>query len=58
MMRGVAELSVTSTSFKGQALLEGAHPAEAIAPLRRAVELAPNPALIQILLSQALVATQ
>jgi len=43
--------------LKGQALLEGAHPAEALAPLRRAVALAPNPALIQILLAQALVAT-
>jgi predicted Zn-dependent protease len=43
--------------LKGQALLEGAHPAEAIAPLRRAVALAPNPSLIQILLGQALVAT-
>jgi predicted Zn-dependent protease len=43
--------------LKGQALLDGAHPAEAIAPLRRAVQLAPNPALIQILLGQALVAT-
>jgi len=43
--------------LRGQALLEGAHPAEAIAPLRRAVELAPSPALIQILLAQALVAT-
>ncbi|HEX4409827.1 MAG TPA: M48 family metalloprotease [Xanthobacteraceae bacterium] len=43
--------------LKGQALLENAHPAEAIAPLQRAVQLAPNPALIQILLSQALVAT-
>jgi predicted Zn-dependent protease len=43
--------------LKGQALLEGTHPAEAIAPLQRAVELAPNPALIQILLAQALVAT-
>jgi predicted Zn-dependent protease len=43
--------------LKGQALLEGAHPLEAIPPLRRAVELAPNPALIQMLLAQALVAT-
>jgi predicted Zn-dependent protease len=43
--------------LKGQALLEGAHPAEAIAPLERAVQLAPNPSLIQILLAQALVAT-
>jgi predicted Zn-dependent protease len=43
--------------LKGQALLDSAHPLEAIAPLRRAVELAPSPALIQILLAQALVAT-
>ncbi len=43
--------------LKGQALLEGGHPADAIAPLRHAVQLAPNPALIQILLAQALVAT-
>jgi predicted Zn-dependent protease len=42
--------------LKGQALLEGGHPAEAIAPLRRAVQLAPDPALIQILLGQALIA--
>ncbi len=43
--------------LKGQALLEGGHPAEAIAPLQRAVQLAPDPALIQILLGQALVDT-
>ena len=43
--------------LKGQALLENGHPAEAIAPLRRAVEMAPSPALIQILLAQALIAT-
>jgi predicted Zn-dependent protease len=43
--------------LKGQALLEGGHPADAIAPLRHAVQLAPSPALIQILLAQALVAT-
>jgi predicted Zn-dependent protease len=43
--------------LKGQALLESGHPAEAIAPLRRAVEMAPSPALIQILLAQALIAT-
>jgi predicted Zn-dependent protease len=43
--------------LKGQALLEGARPTEAIAPLRRAVQLAPDPALIEILLSQAMVAT-
>jgi predicted Zn-dependent protease len=42
--------------LKGQALLEAGHPAEAIPPLQRAVRLAPDPALIQILLGQALVA--
>ncbi|MEA2976177.1 MAG: hypothetical protein QOF19_1697 [Alphaproteobacteria bacterium] len=42
--------------LKGQALLESGHAAAAIAPLRRAVQLAPNPALIQVLLGQALVA--
>jgi predicted Zn-dependent protease len=41
--------------LKGQTLLEAGKPAEAIAPLRRAAQLAPNPALIQILLGQALV---
>ena len=44
--------------LEGQALLENGHAAEAIPPLRRAVELAPNPALIQILLAQALIATK
>jgi predicted Zn-dependent protease len=43
--------------FKGQTLLEGGHPVEAIAPLRHAIQLAPDPALIQILLAQALIAT-
>ncbi len=43
--------------LKGQALLEGGHPAEAIAPLRYAVAHAPAPALIQIMLGQALIAT-
>jgi len=43
--------------LKGQALLEGGHPAEAIAPLRHAVQLAPNPTLIQIMLAQALIGT-
>ncbi len=43
--------------LKGQALLEGAKPHEAIAPLRRAVSLAPVPGLIQVLLAQALIAT-
>lgn len=40
--------------LKGQALLEGGKPAEAIAPLHRAIQLAPRPALIQVLLGQAL----
>ena len=43
--------------LKGQALLEAGKPAEAVAPLRHAVQLAPNPALIQVMLGQALVAT-
>jgi predicted Zn-dependent protease len=43
--------------LKGQALLEAGKPSEAVAPLRHAVQLAPNPALIQIMLGQALVAT-
>jgi predicted Zn-dependent protease len=42
--------------LKGQALLESGHAAAAIAPLRRAVQLAPNPALIQVMLGQALIA--
>jgi predicted Zn-dependent protease len=44
--------------LKGQALLEGGRPAEAVAPLRRAVQLAPSPALIQVMLAQALNATR
>jgi predicted Zn-dependent protease len=40
--------------LKGQALLEGGKPAEAIAPLQHAIKLAPQPALIQVLLAQAL----
>jgi predicted Zn-dependent protease len=43
--------------LKGQLLLESGKPAEAIAPLRQAIQLAPNPALMQIMLGQALVAT-
>jgi predicted Zn-dependent protease len=44
--------------LKGQALLEGGHPAEAIAPLRHAVTLAHGAPLIDILLGQALIATE
>jgi predicted Zn-dependent protease len=43
--------------LKGQALLEGAKPAEAVAPLRRAVDLSHHAPLIETLLAQALVAT-
>jgi len=43
--------------LKGQALLEGGHSSEAVAPLRRAVQLASHPALIQIMLGQALIGT-
>jgi predicted Zn-dependent protease len=43
--------------LKGQALLEGGHPAEAVAPLRHAVQLSHRAALIEIMLGQALVAT-
>ena len=44
--------------LKGQALLEAGRPADAVAPLRHAAQIAPNPALIQIMLGQALVATR
>jgi predicted Zn-dependent protease len=43
--------------LRGQALLEGGRPAEAIAPLRRAVQLSNNAPLIEMLLGQALVAS-
>jgi predicted Zn-dependent protease len=42
---------------KGQALLEAGRGAEAVAPLRRAVQMVPNAPLIQIMLGQALVST-
>jgi len=44
--------------LKGQALLEGARPSEAIAPLRKAVQLSGNAPLIEMLLGQALVASE
>jgi predicted Zn-dependent protease len=43
--------------LKGQALLEGGRPAEALSPLRKAISLAPNGTLMRVLLGQALVAT-
>ena len=41
--------------LKGQAYLEGGKATEAIEPLRQAVKLAPNPALIQVMLAQAII---
>jgi predicted Zn-dependent protease len=43
--------------LKGQALMESGRGAEAIAPLRHAVALAPNARLIRALLAQALVSS-
>src|SRR6266436_1834273 len=43
--------------LRAQALLEGGKPAEAIAPLRKALQLSNNAPLIEMLLGQALVAT-
>jgi predicted Zn-dependent protease len=43
--------------LRGQALLEGGKPTEAIAPLRKAVQLSNNAPLIEMLLGQALVGT-
>jgi predicted Zn-dependent protease len=43
--------------LKGQALLEAGRAREAIPPLRHAVAGAPNPLLIEVLLAQALIAT-
>jgi predicted Zn-dependent protease len=43
--------------LKGQALLEGGKPSEAISPLRRAAQLAPQPALINVMLAHAINAT-
>jgi predicted Zn-dependent protease len=43
--------------LKGQALVESGRGQEAIAPLRRAISLAPDPTLIRVLLGQALVST-
>jgi predicted Zn-dependent protease len=42
--------------LKGQALLEAGRVREAVSPLRRAVSLAPDPTLIQVMLAQALLA--
>src|SRR3979411_3239157 len=57
---GLIQLQPNNPYFhelRGQALLEGAKPAEAIAPLRKAVQLSNNAPLIEMMLGQALVAT-
>jgi predicted Zn-dependent protease len=57
---GLLQLQPNNPYFyelRGQALLEGGKPAEAIAPLRKAVALSNRAPLIEILLGQALVAT-
>jgi predicted Zn-dependent protease len=43
--------------LRGQALLEGGRPNDAVAPLRRAVQLSNSAPLIEMMLGQALVAT-
>jgi len=57
---GLIQVQPTNPYFhelRGQALLEGGKPAEAIAPLRKAVQLSNSAPLIEMLLGQALVAT-
>jgi predicted Zn-dependent protease len=57
---GLIQLQPANPYFyelRGQALLEGGKPAEAIVPLRKAVQLSNNAPLIEMLLGQALVAT-
>ena len=44
--------------LKGQILLEGGHPKEAIAPLRKAVANAPDMPMIAVMLGHALVASE
>ena len=44
--------------LKGQILLEGGHPKEAIAPLRRAVAGAPDMPMIAVMLGHALIASE
>lgn len=44
--------------LKGQALLEGGQPAQAVAPLRQTVKMLPNSGLIRIMLAQALLGTE
>ncbi|MDP4823384.1 MAG: M48 family metalloprotease, partial [Aestuariivirgaceae bacterium] len=44
--------------LKGQALIEGGRPADAVAPLQQATKLAPQAGLIQIMLAQAQLGTE
>jgi predicted Zn-dependent protease len=44
--------------LKGQALLEGGQPAQAVAPLRQAIKMLPNSGLIRIMLAQSLLGTE
>lgn len=44
--------------LKGQILLEGGHPREAIAPLRKSVAAAPDQPMIAVMLGHALIATE
>ena len=44
--------------LKGQILLEGGHPKDAIAPLRQAVAAAPNQPMIAVTLGHALIASE
>jgi predicted Zn-dependent protease len=44
--------------LKGQVLLEGGHPKEAIAPLRKAVANAPDMPMIAVMLGHALIASE
>src|SRR6202040_1625655 len=58
---GLIQLQPNNPYFyelRGQALLEGGKPAEAIVPLRRAVQLSNNAPLIEMLLGQALVGSE
>ena len=58
---GLIQLQPNNPYFyelRGQALLEGGRPADAIAPLRRAVQLSDRSPLIEMLLGQALVGTE
>ena len=57
---GLIQLQPANPYFyelRGQALLERGKPADAVAPLRRAVQLSNNAPLIEMLLGQALVAS-